>query len=85
MTGREGRNWGSIETLDILARIRGQTLTWHSILTSARTVSARPRPGQHPLTTDKEACAPNLQRPYFSSSVIRSNKLCFSSAIPAVK
>ena len=65
MTGREGRNWGSIETLDILARIRGQTLTWHSILTSARTVSARPRPGQHPLTTDKEACAPNFIVPTF--------------------
>ena len=47
-------------------------------------VSARPRPGQHPLTTDKEACAPNLQRLYFSSSVIRPNKLRSSSAIPEV-
>ena len=37
-------------------------------------------PGQHPLTTDKEACAPKLYRSYFSSSVIRSNKLCSSSA-----
>ena len=36
----------------------------------ARSGERTSSPGQHPLTTDKEACAPNLQRPYFSSSVI---------------
>ena len=51
----------------------------------ARSGERTSSPGQHPLTTDKEACAPNLQRLYFSSSVIRPNKLCFSPAIPAVK
>jgi hypothetical protein len=51
----------------------------------ARSGERTSSPGQHLLATDKEACAPNLQRPYFSSSVIRPNKLCSSSAIPAVK
>ena len=51
----------------------------------ARSGERTSSPGQHPLTTDKEACAPNLQRPYFSSSVIRPNKLCSSFAILAVK
>ena len=40
--------------------------------------------GTTPLGNDKEACAPNLWRPY-SSSVIRPNRPCSSSAIPAVK
>ena len=63
MTGREGRNLGVNLNIGHSCENQGQTLTWHSILTSARTVSARSSPGQHPLATDKEACAPNLRRP----------------------
>ena len=43
----------------------------------ARSGERTSSPGQHPLTTDKEACAPNLQRLYFSSSVTQTKQTVF--------
>jgi hypothetical protein len=33
-------------------------------------------PGEHPLTTEQEACATQFFAPHLSSSVIRPNKPC---------
>lgn len=52
---------------------------------SARGVVAHVLAGTTPFDNGQGSVRPHLQHSYFSSSVIRSNNLRVSSAIPAVK